>query len=402
MSHNKKLWTVTLLASAISGLTHAGDIEFTGFMSVTAGLVDDANSISFAGYSESDFTFEQGTLFGLQVSGQISDKVSATAQMVARGNENYNVEAEWAYLSYQATDNGKVRFGRLRMPLYLYSDFVDVGYAYTWVRPPSAVYYLPFNNIEGVDYYTTFVLGDFDSSLQVYYGAFTDSFVPAEGAPEAETRSRNQFGVAFTFGQDWWTVRAAYHAATLSVDVTGIPISSTDTIGSFANTLRLLGFSANADRLLAEEDDATFIGIGLSIDTGTYLLAAEHVEFDYDNTLFSKDVRDYVMVGYRTGNWLFNVTAQRTRDEATHPEAGIPAGVAIPGVGSTDVLIASLQSIAAAQVGDMDTLSFGARWDLAPNTALKFQLDDVEDNSPIWGGQTLDQRVFSVSLQTIF
>lgn len=400
---NKIFWFPALLiTSAIATLSHAKDIEFSGFMNVTAGLLDDANSVPFAGYTESDFTFEQNTLFGLQFTGQISDKISATAQLVARGSENYSVDAEWAYLGYQVTPNGKIRFGRLRMPLYLYSDFVDVGYAYTWVRPPSSVYYLPFNNIEGVDYYTNFTLGNFDSTLQIYYGAFTGSFTPAPGAPEADTRSRNQFGIAFTLGQDIWTVRAAYHTAKLSVDVTGIPISSTDTIGSFTDTLRLLGFTTNADRLLAEEDDASFMGIGVSIDTGTYLLTAEHVEFDYDNTLFSKDVRQYVMLGYRSGDWLFNLTVQRTRDEAAHPETGIPTGVALPGVGSTDVLIASIQAIAASQVSDSDVLSLGARWDVAPNTALKFQVDDIEDQSPMWGGQTLDQRVFAVSLQTIF
>lgn len=405
---NKRKWAIAATAAAVASAVHAGDVNFSGFLTVAGGLVDDANSVSYAGYSEDDLTFDAGTLLGIQVTAQVSDRLTATAQLVARGNDEYSISAEWAYLSWQATDSSKIRFGRLRTPLYMYSDYVDVGYAYSWIRTPREVYYLPFNNIQGVDFFTTGTLGSFDTSLQVYYGAFTDEFTPPGATAPAQTKSRDQMGLAASFGQDWWSFRAAYHVTKLTVDVRGIPLSSTATIGSFTDGMRnpafpsSLGFSQAADNLLAEEDDAAFMGLGFSIDTGTFVLAAEHVEFDFENNLFSKDVREYLMVGFRAGDWMFHLTGSRSEDEISHPEAGIPGNVAIPVFGSTNTVIGTLRAIATAQVEEREVVSIGARWDFTTSAALKFQLDDIEDSSPQFGGATQDQKVFAIAVQTVF
>lgn len=381
------------LVSALSGQgAMAADVSFSGFLSVGGGMVDDENSISYGGYDEEDLTFDRN-LLGLQATGQVSEKVTATAQLIARSGDDYEVNAEWAYLSWQASDSIKVRAGRLRTPFYMYSDFLDVGYSYAWITPPQEVYYLPFNNVDGVDVYLTGTLGIFDTSLQAYFGSFTDSLV-LNGA-QADAQTRNQMGVSGTLGKDWWTLRAAYHQADLSVDVTGTPILPTVTLGDFANTLSALGFGANADRLLVEEDDATFAEVGINIDTGRFVAAAEYVEFDPGDAVLSKNIREYVMLGVRSGSWLFHVTAARADDEASHPEMGIPANQPLPVVGSSNVLIGTLQAIAESQTDKRDVISFGTRWDVTAGTAIKFQFDDVDD-------QAGDQKVYSVALQTVF
>jgi hypothetical protein len=375
----------------------ASDVKFSGFLSIGGGMVDDENSLAYQGYSEEDFNFNNNIL-GLQVSGTVAEKLTATAQFIARSNNDYNVGSEWAYLTYQATDSTKIRAGRLRTPFYMYSDFLDVGYAYSWITPPREVYYLPFNNVDGVDIYTTGAIGGFDTSLQAYFGSFDDeldfdgNMLPA--------RTRNQMGVAGTIGKDWWTLRAAYHQAELSIDFTLVPISQTASVGSFANTLRAFGFSKNADNILTEKDKASFVELGLNIDTGRFVAAAEHVEFEPKDSFLSKNVREYVMVGVRAGDWLFHVTGSQSRDETAHPESGIPAGVALPVVGSTNVLIANLKGLAASQVVDRDVLTLGTRWDFTSSAALKLQFDSIDDNMP--GGGSRDQKVFSVALQTVF
>ncbi len=387
---NHLAWAIALLMSA--HFANASDVTISGFLSVGGGMVDDEDSIPYGGYDEEDLTFDRN-LLGLQVSGQVSEKVTATAQLIARSGDDYQVNSEWAYLTWQASDAIKVRAGRLRTPFYMYSDFLDVGYSYAWITPPQEVYYLPFNNVDGVDVYFTGTLGIFDTSLQAYFGSFTDDLV-LNGA-RADAQTRNQMGVSGTVGKDWWTLRAAYHQADLTVDVTGTPISPTTTLGGFANTLSALGFGANADRLLVEEDDASFSEVGINTDTGRFVAAAEHVEFDPGDAVLSKNIREYVMVGVRAGDWLFHVTAAKAKDEATHPESGIPANQPLPVVGSTNVLIGTLKAIAESQVNERDVLSFGTRWDVTTGTAIKFQFDDVDDLDG-------DQKVYSVALQTVF
>jgi hypothetical protein len=387
---NHLVWVIALLMA--TPFANASDVTVSGFLSVGGGMVDDEDSIPYGGYDEEDLTFDRN-LLGLQVTGQVSEKVTATAQLIARSGDDYQVNSEWAYLTWQALDAIKVRAGRLRTPFYMYSDFLDVGYSYAWITPPQEVYYLPFNNVDGVDVYFTGTLGIFDTSLQAYFGSFTDDLMFNGVLADAQTR--NQMGVSGTIGKDWWTLRAAYHQADLTVDVTSVPINATTTIGSFANTLRQFQFGANADRLLVEDDDASFAEVGINIDTGRFVAAAEHVEFDPGDAMLSKNIREYVMLGVRAGDWLFHVTAAKAKDEATHPETGIPANQPLPVVGSTNTLIGISKAIAESQVNERDVISFGTRWDVTTGTAIKFQFDDVDDLDG-------DQKVYSVALQTVF
>jgi hypothetical protein len=374
-------------------LTQASDINFSGFLSVGGGFVDDEKSPAYKGYDEEDLTFDKN-LLGLQVTGQVNEKLSATAQLIARSENDYQVNAEWAYLTWQASDSIKVRAGRLRTPFYMYSDFIDVGYAYAWISPPSEVYYLPFNNVDGVDFYATSTLGIFDTSIQAYFGSFDDEFT-LTGTPTTAS-TRNQMGLAGTLGKDWWTLRAAYHQAELSVDLRPIAVTPTTTIGSLATALPALGYANNVQRLLVEDDDATFAELGITIDTGRFVAAAEYVEFDPGASALSKNIRQFVMAGVREGSWLFHITGSQAKDEAGSPATGIAPNQAIPVFGSTNVLIGTLNAIAASQVSEREVVSLGARWDVASSTALKFQLDDVDNKT------AGDQKVFSVALQAVF
>lgn len=370
----------------------AEDIKFSGFLSVGGGFVDDEKGIAYGGYSEEDLTFDHN-LLGLQVSGKISDELTATAQFIARSGDNYSLNSEWAYLTWQVSDNTKVRAGRLRTPFYMFSDSLDVGYSYAWIIPPQEVYSVPFNNVDGIDIYSTGTLGPLDTSIQAYFGSFEDA-VEFNGVV-APTKTRNQMGVAATLGKDWWTFRVAYHQSDLWVDISGAPISSTATMGSFAQTLTALGYEKNGDNLLLEDDKTTFADIGLNIDTGTFVAAIEHTELEAEDSLLAKRIREYVMGGVRFGDFLVHATYSRAKDEAGHPEAGIPAGVALPVVGSTNVLIGTLKAIAEAQVETRNVKTIGLRWDVTSGTALKFQFDDVDDDKG-------DQKVFSVAVQTVF
>lgn len=383
---------LAILFAAAVPCSQAAELNFSGFLSVGGGMVDkdyDTGS-NYGGYEE-DLTFDR-SLLGLQVTGQVNEKVSATAQLIARKNDGYEVNAEWAYLTWQANDSIKLRAGRLRTPFYIYSDFLDVGYSYGWITPPQEVYYLPFNNVDGIDLYATQTLGIFDTSVQVYFGSFDDQFNFDGVTTDAKTR--NQMGVAATLGKDWWNLRAAYHEADLSVDVTGAIVNPVNglTIGGFINNPQIVppAYSFLGPRILVEEDKATFAQIGFTIDTGRFVAAAEHVVFEPENSLLAKNIREYVMVGVRTGDWLFHLTAAQSKDEAVNLVEGIPV------VPQTAPLIGALNAIAAAQADERDVISLGTRWDVASGVALKLQIDDVDDK--VRG----DQKVYSVAVQTVF
>lgn len=374
-----------ILMAMLAPSVYATDINFSGFLSVGGGFVDDETKSFYSGSNEEDFTI-QNNIFGFQVTSTISDKITLTGQYIARSGNNYQVNSEWAYLNYKVSESSKIRAGRLRIPFYMYSDFLDVGYAYSWISPPREVYYLPFNNIDGIDFYNSTSIGKFDTTFQAYFGSYDDEL--ESGGNIVQANVRNQMGVAVTFGKDWWNLRAAYHRSDLTVNSPDVAI--------LAAILRDFKFSTNADKTLSDDDSTTFIQLGGTIDTGTFVAAAEHIELDAMNSFVGKHIREYVMLGVRSGEFLYHVTASKSNDETSHPEAGIPVGVPLPVVGSTDFLIGALKTAAQQASERRDVLTLGVRWDVTSGTALKFQFDDVDDRTQG------EQKVFSVAVQAVF
>lgn len=361
-------------------LAQASDVNISGFLSVGGGIVDDETAPPYDGYDDEDFTFNRNIL-GLQFSGQVNEKITATAQIIARTESDYETTAEWAYLTWQATDNSKVRAGRLRTPLYMYSDYLDVGYSYPWISAPEEVYYLAFNNVDGIDYYVNIPVGSFDASFQTYFGGFDGEF-ELDGTPSTVS-ARNQIGVAATLGRDWWTLRAAYHQNEITLDVGSV---------AFQQLKGGLLTTPFASDILVDEDKATFAELGLNIDTGLFVLAAEHIEFDVQDSFLAKNIRDYVMGGVRLGDFLIHVTASKTDDEVAS-EADDRLAAALP---AEHPLVVGAGTAIADRDNRRDVLSYGVRWDVTSGTALKLQFDDIDDELQA------DQKVLSVAVQAVF
>src|SRR5690554_3338941 len=112
----KKLGLVTAALVASSQMAYANDLQINGFLSVTAGILDNKaidNTFTNPGY-DTALGFDAQTLAGLQLSKKVNDNTSATVQLMSRGSQGYATEAAWAYITYQLSDNTDIRFGRLR------------------------------------------------------------------------------------------------------------------------------------------------------------------------------------------------------------------------------------------------------------------------------------------------
>ena len=101
------------LAGLFAAPTFA-EIQINGFANLIGGMTLDDDEAVY-GY-DSDFTFNPASVFGLQVRGDVSDKLSATAQLVGRGSEDYDASFEWAYMTYALSSNSSISAGRVRLP----------------------------------------------------------------------------------------------------------------------------------------------------------------------------------------------------------------------------------------------------------------------------------------------
>jgi len=122
---------------------------------------------------------DQESLAGLQGTLHLDDQLSVTAQVLSRPNNfNYRPTVDWAYASWAATDHWTFQVGRKRIPLYYYSDFLYIGTAYPWVRPPADVYGWPVYAYDGVNAAYNGQWGAVTVDANVWAGSFDHRNAP--------------------------------------------------------------------------------------------------------------------------------------------------------------------------------------------------------------------------------
>lgn len=370
------------IAAALVSLPSFAEVRINGFASIVGGQTLDDDDTLY-GY-DNDFNMEQESKFALQVSADLQERLSATAQVIARGENDFDAEFEWAYLTYEISDNSQLSAGKMRIPFYRYSDFLDVGYAYRWVRPPQSVYNLSFTTYEGLSYLHNSTLGDWDSALQLMYGAVNDDIVAVTNNDAAELN--DTLGVNWTLSRDWFTARVAYFMSEASIDV-----SNSAQLTSLLNGLDGYGLSEQRQDLEIEEDDAYFAAIGFGVDYNNFLFDAEYTQFEVEDSILAKQRQYYASVGYRIDDWTVHFTYENNDDENDSSELNtIPAQIQTPN-GPINVstnpsdpnaplLRDATNFVLLSQRAESNTYTLGARYNFHPSAAFKIDVSRFEDD----------------------
>ena len=358
----KKMSVAIAVCCALATSYANADVKINGFASIIGGKSLDKEQ-SLYGYDD-DISFKNESVFALQLSADLQDSLTATAQIVARGNNDFNAEFEWAYLTYEFTDELQLSAGKMRVPFYKYSDFLDVGYAYRWVRPPKSVYGIPFSTYEGLSLVYNSQLGDWDSTLQGFYGAFDgDIDVFGNDLPAELT---NFAGVNWSLSYDWLNARVAYIVADTSIT------SNDNNLIQLIEALNSNNLSKTANDLITNEDKTIFIGAGFSVDYNNFLFDAEYTEFEIKDSLLAKQSQYYASVGYRIDSVIVHFTYEDNDDE--HDSSRFDTIEFIPSLNAT--VNAALESIRA----QSNVYTIGARYDFHPSAAFKIDFSRFDDD----------------------
>ena len=308
-----------------------------------------------AGFDNATTTpnFADGSKLGLQGTFALTEQTQIVAQLVGRGSDDWTPEMEWAFLSHDF-DNGFVgRVGRLRLPLYMYSDFLEVGYAQPWATPPADVYTIaPIASFNGVDVSYQRDLGDTTLVLQASYG--NDSSTGKDNGLGTDVDFSDIAGLSATLSYEEWVFRGTY----FQTDLNSGQIQDLPSLEKFDN------------------ENAQFVGAGISYDNGSLLAISEYtiskVEGEYADTESA-----YITLGYRVEAFTpyVNYSYLKTTDDAERA-AGSPESVAMN--------------------WQRSTYSVGTRYDISANLALKLDVTYAGDFGDTTGA--LDSNVESVML----
>lgn len=335
---------------------------------MVAGTATDGNAFPGTGY-DSDWDFKDESLFALQIRGDLNEQWSATAQIVARGREDFDPDFAWAYVGWNGGNGWSAKAGRQRVPFFRYSDFLEVGYAYPWLRPPHAVYNATFSNYDGISAAYSFGSGDWFSNVGVIGGKNEQDDLVLSGLPASQELASLVGIYADTTYADWLTLRASYIQADVSVDA--------EALAPLLGALRGNGFGNVAEALDYTEDHGRFIGLAAEVNKGNWLFVGEWTDTQIDDAYYADRTQYYITGGYRFGAWMPSVTWARRDNEA---KPGIVA--LLPNVPPLAGLRAATSGVVQSEALDATYWSYGLRWDVATNVALKADYTQYTNDTP--------------------
>jgi hypothetical protein len=371
----KQLLVIAVLAAtatmAQAGVMDDGNLSISGFG--TLGVAkSDTDQAQFARYNQAEGVKDKARIgldsnLGLQASYKINDWLSGTAQVLTRKNTSptFTTDLTWAFLKAKVNDEVSVRVGRVVLPTFLISDYQNVGYANTMMRPPIEMYgQAPIENVDGADVTFQRAFGDFNFTTQAFVGVSRGKlFVPSSGGSVATYRAP-AYGISFTGEYGPLLVRLGHAQADMKSN-------DLAPLNALATTLKAVGFAQLGEDLgLTSGKKIAFTSLGGTLDWNNIVVQTEYAQRRAKEAVYIPDTNAwYAMAGYRIGKVLpyyahasYTDAGHSVTPPAVFPKTG-PLGGAVYGL---------LQS--AEQTSDL----VGVRWDFAKSLALKVQVDRVK------------------------
>jgi len=434
-------------ALATSSFASNADINFAGFASLVYGktISDDKKEESLYGLSN-EGEFRDFNKLGFRMNADMKNNLSFTAQLLATGADDYDPAFDWIFATYQLHPELAVSFGRIRVPVFMYSDVLDTSYAYQWIEPPKTVYNLsqtPFKSIEGVKLAYTTNMADWTSEVLVWGGKGSDKF--QQSFIDDELELDNALGLAWTVGYDWLSMRAFYFKANTSLDletnaqigglisgdskgevdpnlflvdgVSKVPpgLPSIKTLSSLIAASSGGALKPNfTDSLLMEKDAGRFFGVGTSMDFEHFFIIAEATRIETENgdaNLVTPRLDSYYITGgvRLPAQVTLSLTYGQDKDYANKQtweqfDATIAALAADP---ATQGALLGLQSLVKAvtlksQDFQSQETTLSARWDFHPSASAKVEYICDEREGQYVGGKTLKPEAIRIGLDFVF
>lgn len=305
------------------------------------------------GIYDQQWTIRPETRAGLQGTLKFDEDLSMIGQATARltPHRNGDVTPDWLYVSYNLNSAWTVQAGRKRLPIYNYSDFMDIGYSYPWIHPPQDLYGWQIDHYNGANLMYRDTVEGIGVTWNIWTGAERDrnnemlNQLYYHG--KIDENWYNMLGTYVDLSRDWWQVRVIYMNNEVTRRLNGAEIHSAD--------------------------KQHFTGFALNLDPGQWVIRSEYNQF------IRPDDKDYyyaslVGVGYRIGDWLPMLTYSQFREDFQ------------PSPNDTDEI--------------HHTRSASLRWDFRPGMALKAEYDDFVDHShwPFLG----NTKLVTLGLDTVF
>lgn len=329
------------------------EYTLSGYASVVAGRASSGDEFLAdypkAGVYDDDWSFSPDTSVGVQLKADLDKDFKFVIQATSNGASDYDVELDWAYISYQLNPEFSIQAGRKRLPLYYYSDFFDVGYAYHWIRVPADNYTWQISNYNGINLQYQSYLNEWDLLINLYTGredSSNNELLSLLSSASVDETWKNMLGLVAELSGHWVDLRATYMQGQIDRSVEGV--------------------------VVAEDVKQVFSGLSVNFNVNRFILLSEINKYERDASDIIIDTY-MVSVAYNWGRFTPHITRSTLKQQ---------------------------QNLAG---GDEEhaTNSIGIRWDYDDSTAFKIQYDSTQDKGvviPVLG----DSELISLGVDFVF
>lgn len=385
------------------------DIQWSGYGSIAMGAViggqEDVSGekefqvdfYDYAYYTE-DYDFKPESMLALQGNSDLSEGASLTFQLVAKGTDEFRPDLDWFYLSYNLMDDLKLMVGRRNLPMYYFSESMEVGYAAPWVRPPANLYWWEITQFNGLTLTKSIEKGDWETQISGFFGRESQEdikshdywrtrggyYYPPEGtyiAGTSDVEWTDIMGVNLSFASEWADIRVSYFTTHYSTTADIMLDANNDGIPEYTNADGTPLRSGSSD---VTDFDLSFLGL-----SGNFMFEHVSILFDYNfvsyDDAYQSEFPTYLMlVTYNSDMYQPYIGFTKASGKITKDVDGY-------GVGDAE---------------EHQMFTAGVRYNFHPTISLKMQYDDFQDlgDKSSFGDLSYhnDAQLISFSLDFIF
>lgn len=366
----------------------SGDFKLNGFMAAAVAwtnvdYLESGVAPIYVSRIDKQPSFEKDSNVGVQITKYLRDDVNITVQLYAEAAYDFDVEATWAFIEWEPNDTWQFRAGRVRTNPYMLSDYVNVAYAYPWIRPPQEVYsQIPISNFSGFDARFRHNFCNREFTISGFWGSTSGPITFPIGPGNSiidvvEMELRHLWSFNAKFGNEVFSIRAGYESTTVSL----YPNAGTvmQGLNTFLDTM--VGFGLLGPDYLnyfsAENAQASFMGFGYQFDWNNFVSMGEWVHRRATTVIISNPIGWYLMGGYKVKDIMPHITFAREKiadnyvrhfnsavNAVSSFEFGVPFDTIAQGIIGTSYYFNG-------GAGNQTSVTLGLRWDIIDGVALK-------------------------------
>ena len=301
---------------------------------------------------------------GVQLDHAFSSRFNATLQAVSyhRSDDSYSPELSLGFVGWQATDQLRLRLGRLQNPMFIYSDVRMIHYSQPWVRPPKEAYgQLPNYHQDGIEaiwrprLYKTW-------NTEVIVGSGSTDFAASSGIDVNLTLTY----LSFALDRDEWLFKLSRTQGTANYRAPNLT--------SAYNALKQFNQAAIVNDLSLIDKAINILALSVKYEDDDWLILNETSRMEYDGLIGVRS-GSYLTLGKKFADSMIYTTLATRWSSIRETSRQSIVGLSDQNSNTVyqNIIIPMQQNIS----NDVNSIAVGWKKELNETTTLKLQTDFI-------------------------